>query len=405
MYLGLLAWVGVPLGVPTLIRKRIVSMRMSSRRHSIAAATTTIAALFTAVGMPPATQASAHTPDSIVDPSQALIAQETIASDQAAVATVQKAARAAGASPDDVWITPGGTITVNVTTRAAARDLRATGTQARVVEHTAGELNRIHHHLQQHLTIPGTAYAINPATNKVEITTDNTLTDTDRADVDRIAARYGNVVTIDHIDNTLTAMSAGGDGAYPAGQNCSLGFNVQKDGAYYFLTAGHCSEGERGTIWYSGAERQQVLGTEEAGSFPDNDYALVRYQDTPTDTTGVVTNMDGTTTDITTAGTPAVGQAVSASGAVGGLNNGTVTALDVTVNYVHRDGNPVQLNGLIQTDVCSEPGDSGGPLFAGSTAYGTLSSATGYCSNAADQDISYYQPVTEALDAYGVTVY
>ena len=77
---------------------------------------------------------------------------------------------------------------------------------------------------------------------------------------------------------------------------------------------------------------------------------------------------------------------------------GTVTALNVTVRYSHGGGT---VNGLIQTTVCAEGGDSGGPLYDGSKAIGLTSGGSGDCTSGGT---TFFQPVTEALSAYGVTL-
>ena len=78
------------------------------------------------------------------------------------------------------------------------------------------------------------------------------------------------------------------------------------------------------------------------------------------------------------------------------MHSGTVTQLNATVNYAEGS-----VSGLIRTTVCAEGGDSGGPLYAGGTAYGLTSGGSGNCSRGG---VTYFQPVTEALNAYGVSV-
>ncbi|MBC3992345.1 trypsin-like serine protease, partial [Streptomyces sp. AC563] len=73
-----------------------------------------------------------------------------------------------------------------------------------------------------------------------------------------------------------------------------------------------------------------------------------------------------------------------------------VTALDATVNY--QEGT---VEGLIQTTVCAEPGDSGGSLFAGDTALGLTSGGSGNCGSGGE---TFFQPVTEALQATGTQI-
>ena len=84
-------------------------------------------------------------------------------------------------------------------------------------------------------------------------------------------------------------------------------------------------------------------------------------------------------------------------GSTSGTHSGTVTALNQTVNY--SEGS---VSGMIQTTVCAEPGDSGGPLYAGSNALGLTSGGSGDCTSGG---VTFFQPVTAALTAYGVNVY
>ena len=62
----------------------------------------------------------------------------------------------------------------------------------------------------------------------------------------------------------------------------------------------------------------------------------------------------------------------------------------------------ISVSGLIRTNVCAEGGDSGGALFAGSVALGLTSGGSGNCSSGGT---TYFQPVTEVLSRYGVSVY
>jgi hypothetical protein len=84
-------------------------------------------------------------------------------------------------------------------------------------------------------------------------------------------------------------------------------------------------------------------------------------------------------------------------GATTGVHCGTVLALNATVNYAEGT-----VSGLIQTNICSEPGDSGAPLYDGTILLGLLSGGSGNC---ASGGISFFQPITEVLSAYGLSVY
>ena len=59
------------------------------------------------------------------------------------------------------------------------------------------------------------------------------------------------------------------------------------------------------------------------------------------------------------------------------------------------------VSGLIDTNVCAEPGDSGGALFDGSYAIGLTSGGSGDCSSGGE---TFFQPVTAALGAEGATI-
>ena len=74
-----------------------------------------------------------------------------------------------------------------------------------------------------------------------------------------------------------------------------------------------------------------------------------------------------------------------------------MTALNATVNYPQGT-----VYGLIKTTVCAESGDSGGSLYSGTTALGLTSGGSGNCSSGG---ITYFQPVTEPLAVYGVSVF
>jgi streptogrisin D len=67
------------------------------------------------------------------------------------------------------------------------------------------------------------------------------------------------------------------------------------------------------------------------------------------------------------------------------------------VNYAEGS-----VSGLIRTTVCAEPGDSGGSLYAGTSALGLTSGGSGNCSSGGT---TYFQPVVEPLSVYGVSVF
>jgi streptogrisin B len=240
--------------------------------------------------------------------------------------------------------------------------------------------------------VPGTAWAVDSKSGKVLVTIDETVSQAEIAKIKQQAGDKAGALTIKRTNGTFNKLIQGGDAIYASSWRCSLGFNVQdSSGTQYFLTAGHCTDGA-GT-WYSNSARTTAIGTTTGSSFPTNDYGIVRY-------TGSVAR-PGTANgvDITSAGTPSVGATVIRDGSTTGTHSGRVTALNATVNYGSGD----IVYGLIQTTVCAEPGDSGGSLYGSNgTAYGLTSGGSGNCTSGGT---TFFQPVTEALSAYGVSVY
>ncbi|MGW5325845.1 S1 family peptidase [Streptomyces sp. NPDC004014] len=240
--------------------------------------------------------------------------------------------------------------------------------------------------------VPGTAWAVDAKTNRVVVTVDSTVSQAEIAKIKQQAGSEAGALVVKRTPGKFNKLISGGDAIYASSWRCSLGFNVQdSSGNYYFLTAGHCTDGA-GT-WWSNSSHSTTLGTTAGSSFPGNDYGIVRYTNSSVTKSGAVGSQD-----ITSAATPSVGTTVYRRGSTTGTHSGRVTALNATVNYGGGD----VVSGLIQTTVCAEPGDSGGPLYGGSTAYGLTSGGSGDCTSGGT---TFFQPVTEALSAYGVHVY
>ncbi|MEV6961635.1 S1 family peptidase [Streptomyces sp. NPDC051207] len=241
--------------------------------------------------------------------------------------------------------------------------------------------------------VAGTAWAVDSKTGRVVVTVDSTVSKAEIAKIKEEAGANAGALTIKRTPGKFTKLIQGGDAIYSGSGRCSLGFNVRNSaGTQYFLTAGHCTEGA-GT-WYANSSRTTVLGSTAGTSFPGNDYGIVRYTNTSISKPGTANGVD-----ITGAATPAVGTTVIRDGSTTGTHSGRVTALNATVNYGGGD----VVYGLIQTNVCAEPGDSGGSLYGSNgTAYGLTSGGSGNCSSGGT---TFFQPVTEALSAYGVSIY
>jgi Trypsin/Alpha-lytic protease prodomain len=310
----------------------------------------------------------------------------------AATADVQSVALAKtlGANSAGSYVDSAGKLVVDVTDQAAAATVRASGATPRFVTRSAAQLAAVQTAFAK-TPVVGTSYAVDPVANQVVLTVYGQAKGARLATLLATAKTYGSAVRVERVSTPLTRTISGGDAIYGGQFRCSLGFNVRNSaGAFFFLTAGHC--GNIASSWYANSAHTTLLGTTAGSSFPGNDYAIVRYSTSFTNHPGTVGSQD-----ITSAGTPAVGQTVTRRGSTTGIHSGTVTALNATVTYAEGT-----VTGLIRTTVCAEGGDSGGSLYSGTRAYGLTSGGSGNCTTGGT---TFFQPVTEPLSVYGVSVY
>ncbi|MGW6415939.1 S1 family peptidase [Streptomyces sp. NPDC055055] len=276
----------------------------------------------------------------------------------------------------------------------AASALTAPTSSAQQAQVTASALTATSSAVLQ-ADVAGSAWYTDQATGKVVVTVDSTVSPSEIATLRKAAGDNAKNLRIERTAGKINKLIAGGQAIYAGGGRCSLGFNVRSGSTYYALTAGHCTN--IGSTWYTNSANTTVLGTRAGTSFPTNDYGIIRHSNASA-ADGRVYLYNGSYRDITAAGNAYVGQSVQRSGSTTGLRSGTVTGLNATVNY----GNGDIVYGLIQTNVCAEPGDSGGSMFSGSTALGLTSGGSGNCSSGGT---TFFQPVTEALSAYGVSIF
>lgn len=287
-----------------------------------------------------------------------------------------------------------------------ARAERA-GAVVRQVDNSIAELRSAAGTLKSKATIPGTSWAVDPRTNKVLVTADSTVTG---ARWDRLESTVhglgSGTATLKRSAGTFKTFVSGGDAIFSqtqeGGVRCSLGFNVTaSDGSPAFLTAGHC--GVAAKQW-SDSQGGRPVATVDQATFPGNDFALVKYDDAGTQAPSEVNVGNGQTVQINQAADATVGQSVFRMGSTTGLHDGQVTGLDATVNFQSETdpGGVDTVTGLIQTNVCAEPGDSGGSLFTqDGSALGLTSGGSGDCTNGGE---TFFQPVTAALQATGATL-
>lgn len=321
-------------------------------------------------------------------PAHAAVAHD-LASAESLVSTL--GTRTAGS-----YVNAHGRLVVTVTDSATADAVRAAGGVAQMVARSGAQLQAATAELARTATIPGTAWSVDPKTNQVVVEADSTVTGAKLAQLNAATARLGDAVRVQYTSGVLSPTISGGQAIYTSGgSRCSLGFNVRNSsGAQYFLTAGHCTN--LASSWYGSPGGVNLLGSRAGTSFPGNDYGIVRYT-TSVSRPGNVYLWGAGTQDITSARTARVGETVRRSGSTTGVRSGTVLALNATVNYPQGT-----VTGLIRTNVCAQPGDSGGSLFASTAALGLTSGGSGNCTTGGT---TFFQPVTEPLSVFGMSVY
>ncbi|AZM58476.1 MULTISPECIES: S1 family peptidase [unclassified Streptomyces] len=270
------------------------------------------------------------------------------------------------------------------------------GAAVREVDNSMTELEAGAQTLKTKATIPGTSWAVDPRTNKILVTADSTVTGEKWDRLESTVESLGSgMATIKKSAGTFKTFVSGGDAIFSGGARCSLGFNVTAaDGSPAFLTAGHCAAG--GNQW-SDTQGGQPIATVDQAVFPgQGDFALVTYDDPATQAPSEV-DVGDQTVAISQAAEATVGQQVFRMGSTTGLADGQVLGLNATVNYPEGT-----VTGLIQTNVCAEPGDSGGSMFTqDGLAIGLTSGGSGDCTNGGE---TFFQPVTTALEAVGATL-
>ncbi|MGW0877130.1 S1 family peptidase [Streptomyces sp. NPDC002740] len=189
----------------------------------------------------------------------------------------------------------------------------------------------------------------------------------------------------------------GGTLLYAAtGARCVVGFNAVSGTNHYAVMAGHCS-GTYSTTWYADAAHTLPVGVTAGASYPIDDYGVIRYTTSALVLPGDIALGGGVYQDVTGAANPAIGQSVCHVGRTSGVHCGTVTAVNATIN--HAEGT---VYGLFRSTACSEAGDTGAPAYSGSVALGFAVGSSGNCTSGG---VTYYQPVTEVLSLFALTLY
>ncbi|MFI8511850.1 S1 family peptidase [Streptomyces sp. NPDC085460] len=301
-----------------------------------------------------------------------------------------------------------GRLVVAVTDETAARSVREAGGAAKVVAHSADELNSAQADLDRLAGIPNTAWGVDPSGNQVVVSIYDGVSAADRARIEKVAATHGDAVSVENKPGTLQStveVMRGGLGITSGSRTCSAAFNV-RNGSWktYMLTAGHCMVG--GYYDWDRRSNGVYLGRQTTFSYGgDGDYAIVEYLNSNVIPYGTIQYRDASTGQITTSRYAYDGEKVKRVGTMSQDLDGMVLQPSTTVTY--SDG--ITLKGMIKTSLCNKLGDSGGALFTGTTALGITSGGNYVDQPCGDTDAqsdreTYYHPVQKVLSAYGLQV-
>jgi streptogrisin C len=281
-------------------------------------------------------------------------------------------------------------LTVAVTDATKATAVRAAGATASVVARSTAQLDALKATLDRAAAeaapsaVPG--WYVDVTSNRVVVLANDAAKATAFVAAAGLSGAAVAVVASTEAPRTFYD-TRGGDAYYIGGGRCSVGFAV----AGGFVSAGHCGSTGNATTGYN----QVAQGTFAGSSFPGNDYSWVR-----TNANWVsrpwVNNGSGGNVTVSGSTEAAVGASICRSGSTTGWHCGTVGAKNSTVNYPQGT-----VTGLTRTNVCAEPGDSGGSWLSGSQAQGVTSGGSGNCTTGGT---TYFQPVNEILSAYGLTL-
>ncbi|WP_007023726.1 S1 family peptidase [Saccharomonospora iraqiensis] len=280
------------------------------------------------------------------------------------------------------------TLVVGVTDAAKADEVRAAGAEARMVDASSAELESITQRLnraENRAPDAVTGWYVDVESNSVVVTTAPKTRGQATAFVNSTGADRSQVEVVESREQPRALMNIYGGNAYymGSGGRCSIGFAVNGG----FVTAGHCGS--------TGESTSQPSGTFAGSSFPYNDYAYV--QTGSDDTPQPLVNMyNGYGRTVSGSNEAPVGSSICRSGSTTGWHCGTVEAKNQTVRYSQG-----AVYGMTRTDVCAEPGDSGGSFISGNQAQGMTSGGSGNCTWGGT---TYFQPVNEALNAYGLSL-
>ncbi|MEP6798411.1 MAG: S1 family peptidase [Lapillicoccus sp.] len=298
-----------------------------------------------------------------------------------------------------------------VTTVDAAGDaaVARAGATAHRVHNSSAVLQQIVARLDAMATTPQGAgsvqgWYVDVVHNTVVVTATAGAVDPGAAAVLKVARSLGTSVRVEEAPASRaprpTDYLAGGYQFVPVtGGTCSVGFNtVDASNRNVVLTAGHCTR-----TTGNNSRNGLIIGATRTSNFPGTDFGTFwnSYPGYWRPSPSVYTWQYGTYVAVKgIVAAPLIGSQICKSGRTTGWTCGTIVAGNQTVNYPEGT-----VRNLVRHNACVEGGDSGGSnVNAAGYALGVTSGAAmvnGRCQGNGTS-VSYYQPISPALNANGL---
>ncbi|MFJ2061176.1 S1 family peptidase [Streptomyces sp. NPDC087908] len=340
-------------------------------------------------------------------------AKATIATQQKSLDVADKITKQLGERASGSWLDgKTGVLHINVRDDASAASASASGAVPHVVGNAVDTLDTLKSKLDK-VAASGApsgvhSWYVDAKTRKLVITaapgaaglSKGGFADLVRSAGDRVQVREEAGSLKDAAENVY----AGQEIYNSSGKICSTGFNVQSlAGVQFTLTAGHCMQGNTNSTWHKNG---LVFGTNTTYTYVNQDHAII-WNGAPLYwlPRAGVWRYDGMIHKVTGWQNSVQGTYVCKSGRTTGLTCGHVQAVNVSAS---TPSGPK--TGQVQTNLCVEPGDSGGPVTAGTRALGLTGSSVTYgASNRCGQKVgrqnaALYQPIGPVLTSYGVNL-
>lgn len=301
-----------------------------------------------------------------------------------------------------VWFNPAtGRPVVAVTDAAKIGTVRAAGADPKVVRYSQVALDAVKATLDRKAgSAPSevVGWYVDAISDSVVVQVNKSAGDVETTDQFLADAVAGNpavrVATVSQSPRLLEDLR-GGDPWYFPGFRCSVGFStVADDGSPYMITAGHCTAKTGAPA--TGVTRAPLGYIQNSVFGAMGDYGEVAVTSDQWLLQPWVNSYDGGNVTVAGSDEANIGDSICRAGSTTGWHCGVVLSKNNTVVYSQGT-----VSNLIRTNVCAEPGDSGGSFISGDQAQGMTSGGWGNCRSGG---VTYFSPVNQALNDFGLSL-